>query len=205
MSLPGVSKAHENIIVDDMDMLNSYIINYGPGPEALSLIHSYKNRLGQGIYKRLDKTELDVLKEHVSALEFISGTSVGKTYFENISSFISKQSFRKSSQFRTSATPAECAFYVAMVGYYTYACISTPWPANVIPCGLLAYYSIQASGCGGSGGGGSPCAGSSDPCCGISCISGYVCIGGQCVQDGSYVPPSCPDGSFWNGFECVYL
>lgn len=38
----------------------------------------------------------------------------------------------------------------------------------------------------------------------ISCISGYGCIGGQCVQDGSYVPPSCPYGGFWNGFECVY-
>jgi len=202
-SLPGVSKAHEKIVVDDMDMLNSYIINYGPNPEALSLIHSYKNRLGQGIYKGLDKKEIDVLKEHVSALEFLSGTSVGKTYFENISAFANKQSSRESAQFRTSASPAECTFYVAMVGYYTYACISTPWPLNVIPCGLLAYYAIKAAGCPGGGGGGSgPCAGSSDPCCGITCITGYNCISGQCVRDPSYVPPSCPEGCFWGGNSC---
>lgn len=203
-SLPGVSKAHEKIIVDDMEMLNSYVINYGPGLQALSLIHSYKSKLGQGIYRGLDKTELDVLKEHVSALEFLSGTSVGKTYFENISVFANKPLLKESAQSRTSATPAECAFYVAMVGYYTYACITAIWPLNVVPCGLLAYYAIQAAGCGGGGGGNPSCAGSSDPCCGISCISGYVCIGGQCVQDGSYVPPSCPEGSFWNGSECVY-
>jgi hypothetical protein len=203
-SLPGVSKANEKIVADDMSMLNSYVINYGPGPEALRLIHSYKKRLGQGIYKGLTRTEIDVLKEHVSAVEFLSGTSVGKTYLENISTFASKQSLRESAQFRTSATPAECTFYVAMVGYYTYACISTPWPLNVVPCGLLAYYAIQAAGCPGGGGGGNPCAGNSDPCCGISCISGYGCIDGQCVQDGSYVPPSCPgEGCFWSGSECI--
>ena len=204
VSLPGVSKAHEKIIADDMELLNSYIIDHGPGSEALSLIHSFKNTLGQGKYKGFDRAEIDVLKEHISALEFLSGTSVGKTYFQNISVFTAKQSLRQSAQFRTSATPAECTFYVAMVGYYTYACISVIWPLNVIPCGLLAYYAIQAAGCPGGGGGGSACAGNSDPCCGISCISGYGCIGGQCVQDGSYIPPSCPYGGFWNGFECVY-
>jgi hypothetical protein len=204
VSLPDVSKAHEKIIFDDLEMLDFYFLNNGPGPEALTLLRNHKKKFGQGVYKALDKKELDILKEHVSALEFISGTSVGKAYFENISVFTNKQILKESTQFRTSATPAECTFYVAMVGYYTYACISTPWPFNVVPCGLLAYYAIQASGCGGSGGGGSPCAGSSDPCCGISCITGYGCIGGQCVQDGGYVPPSCPgEGCFWSGNECV--
>jgi len=204
VSLPGVSKVHEKIILDDLATLDSYLINNGPGSEALSLIRSYKKKLGQGIYKQLNKAELDVLKEHIKALEFLSGTSVGKTYFQNISIFASKQLLKETAQARTSASPAECTFYVAMVGYYTYACIITPWPLNVVPYGLLTYYAVQAAGCGGSGGGGSACAGSSDPCCGISCISGYICNNGQCVQDGSYVHPSCPDGSFWNGFKCVY-
>jgi hypothetical protein len=202
ISLPGVSKAHEKIIVDDMEMLNSYVINYGPGAEALSLIHGFKNRLGQGIYRGLDKTGLDFLKEHVSALEFLSGTSVGKTYFENISVFANKPLLKESAQFRTSATPAECTFYVAMVGYYTYACVTVIWPLNVVPCGPIAYYAIQAAGCTGGGGGGSPCAGNSDPCCGISCITGYFCNVGQCVQDPSYVPPSCPEGCIWGGNSC---
>jgi len=82
VSLPGVSKAHEEIILEDLAILDSYLINSGPGSEALSLIYSYKKKLGQGIYQQLDKSELDVLKEHIKALEFLSGTSVGKTYFK---------------------------------------------------------------------------------------------------------------------------
>ncbi|MBY0434815.1 MAG: hypothetical protein K2U26_11965 [Cyclobacteriaceae bacterium] len=201
-SLPGVSKAHERLISDDMNMLNFYFINYGPGPEALSLIKSYKSKLGQGIYMTLDKMELDVLKEHVAALEFLAGTSVGRTYFENISAFANKQSRRETIQLRTSASDAECIFYITMIGYYSYACISTPWPLNLIPCGLLAYYAVKAAGCPGSGGSGGGCAGSSDPCCGITCITGYVCNGGQCEQDPNFVPPSCPEGCVWGGTSC---
>lgn len=206
VSLPGVSKEHEKIIRDDLAILDSYVINNGPGLEALSLVNSYEKKLVQGIYKQLDKSELDVLLEHTKALKFLSGTSVGQEYFQNLSVFSNKHLSKETVQARVSASPAECTFYVAMVGYYTYACISTPWPLNVVPCGLLAYYAIQAAGCPGGGGGGSPCAGSTNPCCGISCITGYGCINGQCVQDGGYVPPSCPgEGCFWSGFECVCL
>jgi hypothetical protein len=204
-SLPGVSKAHEKIIEDDMEMLNSYVISYGSGSEALSIIQSYKKRLNQVNYKGFVKAEFDVLNAHVSALEFLTGTFVGKTFFENISTFTNRQLSRGASQFRTSSSPSasECAFYFAMYSYYTYACITTPWPANVISCGLLAYYGYKTFQCPGGGGGsiGNPC---TDPCCGVSCISGYVCNGGQCVPDGNYVPPGCPEGSFWNGSECVY-
>jgi hypothetical protein len=203
-SLPGVSKSHETIVAADLEMLNSYIINYGTGSQALDLIQDYKLRLEQGAYKGLKKEEIDILKEHVSALEFFSGTAVGKTYYKNISAFVDKQRQKGSSEFRTSASPADCVFYVAMVGYYTYACISVPWPLNIIPCGLLAYYAIKASGCPGGGGtGGGPCAGSTNPCCGITCITGYFCNNGQCVQDPNYNPPSCPDGCFWTGIECA--
>lgn len=205
-SIPGVSKMHEDIIVADIELVNSYIIKHGPGPKALDLINTYKSRIRQVGYKNLEKKGLDILNEHVSALEFLSGTFVGMSYFENILEFSKKRQFLEYSQPQSSnsSTPAACTFYVAMVGYYTYACIATPPPLNVVACALLAYYSAKAAGCADGGGVTNPCAGNSNPCCGIWCTSGNTCINGQCVRGGSNEQPSCPDGGIWSVFECVY-
>ena len=203
-SIPDVSKEHQEMIFEDIELLNSFILPSTSKSEALDFINKYKSKLGQSKYQRLSTAELDILKESVKAVEFLVATDVGRQYLSNVPLLINAKSSKETKQSRVSASLWDCIQWSALIAYYGYSCATKGAASD---CALLAYYSTKfAIGCLGLGGGGyvNPCAGSSDPCCGISCITGYYCWNGQCEIDYSYTPPGCPEGSFWNGIECVY-
>lgn len=191
----------DEITIHEMDYINSYVIQHGLNIKSMDFIRDYKKQLLQSYYENLSYSSLKNILFHLSALEFLINTSTGKAYTQNIKIYVEEQ-IKSNSSILYNSSFAECAFYLSMVGYYTYYCMATPWPANVFPCAALAYYLIKAANCQG-GGGTNPCNGSNNPCCGISCIMGYVCFNGQCVADPSYSTPTCPDGCYWSSFECV--
>jgi hypothetical protein len=203
----GVSKVEEKIIEDEMELLNSYFFKHGPGPKALALIRNYKNSLRQRMYNQLNEAGLNVLKNHVAVLEFLSGTAVGKTFYENMVAFengqfqFQPQSFKESGLVSNSASPAECALWVTFLA----AAIAKCAALNPLACVAVAYYTAKlVDKCPGWGPVVNPCAGSTNPCCGVWCAPWAGCINGQCIPGVDPDQPVCPDGGYWSVFECIY-
>lgn len=198
---PGVSRTHQEVIMSDLLMLDSYLADYGVGKESLSLIREYKSSLNRGVYLGFDKSELDILRQAVMTSEFIAGSSIGKQYFASVLAYRDRQTHHSEGA-RTKGI-FQCIIWSIQLVHHISACGALILPS----CGLIPYYTYRISQeCEGDTPTGGPCLESSDPCCGVQCISGYVCDSGDCVEDWNAPPPcgGCPEGSFCNGMECVF-
>jgi len=186
----------EKTVIHDLDYLQDIVEEHGYTETTANLAQAYRNSLSSPKYKHISKTEVTILIEASYALELLSNSPAGRDYVAKVTSYyVAENAGKKMSVDAQGRTNAwwDCPFYFIMLAYYTTGCVAGGVPA----CIAVAYYSYKiATECGGGGGGYiDPCAGSTDPCCGITCILYHNCISGQCLPDGSG-GCNCPEGQY---------
>ena len=100
----------------------------------------------------------------------------------------------------------ECLFAQMALAAAFASCAATPILCLKVPAAILA---VEKA-CGPDGGDPvDPCEGSTNPCCGVHCASGYYCNqNGDCVvdpNDPGCINNPCPPGYVCAGNECIPL
>lgn len=171
--------------------LDDLVATYGFTPELGERLAAFQS-VFDAQKDSYDSVNVEMVKGHIDLLLYLSNSEVAQKFASATKQFYTNKDLAV--EFRN----FPCAEYAILAQAYTALCAI----GKIYACPFAVYYWNKYFKCENSGGsGGDPCANSPDPCCGVNCVSGYICINGSCVIDPN--DPGCINNGCPPGYVCA--